>query len=114
MQQTDQAGFSLRARAPNIMVLGDSGVKPSTLAAYCKGGTFTNRGVASSTAEEWANSSASCPAMLRRVLPVEAQGRSCSAASAFSGSAGAGYTHVWLSVGSNDKLLASADCALHL
>eukprot|EP00966_Prymnesium_polylepis_P076718 1778670-Prymnesium_polylepis.1 len=111
-QQTERARVSSPVGAPNIMVLGDSFVKPSTLAAYCKGGTFTNRGVASSTAEEWASSATSCPAMLRQVLPVETQDRSCSAASAFSDGASAGYTHAWLSVGSNDKLVQSADCGL--
>ncbi len=72
------------------------------LATFCKGSTVTNSGVGSSTAQEWGAASA-CPAPDNTRL--------CSAPAAFSANAGTSYTHVWLSVGGNDKM-GSTGCAL--
>jgi hypothetical protein len=92
------------ASPSTIMILGDSWAEYSAqdLATFCKGSTVTNSGVGSSTAQEWGAASA-CPAPDNTRL--------CSAPAAFSANAGTSYTHVWLSVGGNDKM-GSAGCAL--
>jgi len=92
------------ASPSTIMILGDSWAEYSAqdLATFCKGSTVTNSGVGSSTAQEWGAASA-CPAPDNTRL--------CSAPAAFSANAGTSYTHVWLSVGGNDKM-GSTGCAL--
>ena len=79
-------------------------------AAPRKGSTVTNSGVSSSTAQEFEKTAR------QRVLRVDAPDNTrahvgvtplCSAPAAFSANAGTSYTHVWLSVGGNDKMPAA-------
>ena len=80
----------------NIILLGDSWAEKSgtSLANFCKGAKVTNKGVSSSTAQEWATGSK---------CPVDGQGSCNSSVVMGSGS----FTHAVLSVGGNDFLDSS-------
>lgn len=87
--------MALVTASSKVMQIGDSWTEyaQNSLVQYCSGATAINKGISSSTAQQWATAAA-CPA--------EEPTRSCSAPTAFS--EGSGYTHVVLSVGGNDFL----------
>ena len=97
------ASTQLVPSPPRVIHIGDSWSEyaAQSLTTFCAGATAVNRGVASSTAQEWAIGGA-CPA---------GGSHSCSMAAAFSNIYGTTYTHAVMTVGGND-FLDTAGCTM--